>query len=236
MLQNSAGQVWERRLEERNLYEQISKSYEAVIKLAGHYNVDLPTASDMLALRRMHELALYHRELQRMAAALAGRIRLVGPEDRKTVGKECSGVFVAVEILIDGRVFDAEIRAQINDLAALAQERHRVLRGHAVRQRQEYDLRLLRQQFRVWFGKAQTLCRQVRRKLREDLSQCPPGVLPRSDYSQLGARVPQQQPHEFFAGITRSADDCYLFGGHKNGCWGLGTLEYWSIGLIKSLD
>ncbi|HEY5914926.1 MAG TPA: hypothetical protein VJA21_30405, partial [Verrucomicrobiae bacterium] len=42
MLQNSAAQAWERQLEERNLYEQIAKSYDAVIKLAGHYNVDIP--------------------------------------------------------------------------------------------------------------------------------------------------------------------------------------------------
>lgn len=85
MLQNSAGQMWDRQIEERDLYEQLARSYEAVIKLAGHYNVDFPTATDMLALRRMQELAVYRKELRDRATALAERIQLAGAGDRVLV-------------------------------------------------------------------------------------------------------------------------------------------------------
>lgn len=85
MLQNSAAQVWNRQLEEQNLYQQLARSYDAVIKLAGHYNVDIPTATDMLALRRMQELTRYHQELKDRAAALAGRIRRIARGERVLV-------------------------------------------------------------------------------------------------------------------------------------------------------
>ena len=51
MLQNSLGQVWDRRLEEENLYRQIERSYEAVWAVTERYDLDLATASDILALR-----------------------------------------------------------------------------------------------------------------------------------------------------------------------------------------
>jgi glutamate dehydrogenase/leucine dehydrogenase len=82
MLQNSAAQFWDRRLEEKQLREQISKSYDEVIKLAGDYDVDIPTATDMLALRRMQQLAVYRKELKKQAMALVHRIRLVGGNQR----------------------------------------------------------------------------------------------------------------------------------------------------------
>lgn len=85
MLQNSAAQVWDRQLEEQNLYQQIARSYDAVIRLAGHHNVDIPTATDMLALRRMQELTVYRQRLKQFADALAGRIRGIAPGERVLV-------------------------------------------------------------------------------------------------------------------------------------------------------
>jgi len=85
MLQNSAAQVWDRRLEEQKLRDQIAKSYDEVIKLAGNYNVDIPTATDMLALRRMEKLTLYRKELKKQAAALVQRIRLVGKNEQALI-------------------------------------------------------------------------------------------------------------------------------------------------------
>lgn len=85
MLQNSAAQIWDRQLEEQNLYQQLARSYDEVIRLAGHYNVDIPTATDMLALRRMQQLRQYRKELNDGAAALADRIRRVARGERVLV-------------------------------------------------------------------------------------------------------------------------------------------------------
>ena len=79
MLQNSAGQVWDRRLEEDNLFGQLSRSYDATFKVAAQYQVDLPTASDVLALRRMCDLALYREQLELLSARLAEQIRTIQP-------------------------------------------------------------------------------------------------------------------------------------------------------------
>ncbi len=85
MLQNSTAQIWDRQLEEQNLYQQLARSYDEVIRLAGHYNVDIPTATDMLALRRMQQLTQYRQELKEEAAALASRIRRVAHGERVLV-------------------------------------------------------------------------------------------------------------------------------------------------------
>ena len=44
-------------------------------------------------------------------------------------------------------------------------------------------------------------------ELREDLRQRLPGVLARGDGDQFRVRMVQQQPDEFFAGVTGRADD-----------------------------
>lgn len=82
MLQNSAGQNWSRRLEEYNLYEQLSKSCERVMEVSARYQVDAPTASDILALQGMHERAIYRERLERMAGALEERIRAIRPGEQ----------------------------------------------------------------------------------------------------------------------------------------------------------
>ena len=82
MLQNSLGQVWDRRLEEDNLYRQIERSYEAVWDVTRRYDLDLATASDILALQRMHDLAIYREHLESLSAQLAERIRSIGAGER----------------------------------------------------------------------------------------------------------------------------------------------------------
>ncbi len=74
MLQNSAGQNWDRRIEEHNLYEQLQRSYEQVLQAAAQYKVDGPTASDIVALKRMKELADYRQRLEALSARLRERI------------------------------------------------------------------------------------------------------------------------------------------------------------------
>ena len=64
---------------------------------------------------------------------------------------------VRVELLVNSGALDAEIGAEIDDLAAGLQQGNGELRGDAVRQGQENDLRLLRQQFGVRFAEAQRL-------------------------------------------------------------------------------
>jgi len=86
MLQNSTGQFWDRRIEEENLRCQISRSYEDAWTTAHEHNVDVATASDILAMRRMHDLAVYRERLggsseTSLAVNLGGgaKIRLLGP-------------------------------------------------------------------------------------------------------------------------------------------------------------
>ncbi|MEI7671256.1 MAG: hypothetical protein WCK00_04000 [Deltaproteobacteria bacterium] len=82
MLQNSLGQVWDRQLEEYNLYRQLECSYEAVWAVTERYDLDLATASDILALQRMHDLAIYREHLENLSAQLAGRIRSISAGER----------------------------------------------------------------------------------------------------------------------------------------------------------
>jgi glutamate dehydrogenase/leucine dehydrogenase len=82
MLQNSLGQVWDRQLEEDNLYRQLECSYEAVWAVTERYDLDLATASDILALQRMHDLAIYREHLENLSAQLAERIRSIRARER----------------------------------------------------------------------------------------------------------------------------------------------------------
>lgn len=82
MLQNSLGQVWDRRLEEDNLYRQLERSYEEVWAVTRRHDLDLATASDILALERMHQLALYREQLETQSAQLAERILSIGTDER----------------------------------------------------------------------------------------------------------------------------------------------------------
>lgn len=82
MLQNSLGQVWDRQLEEDNLYQQLERSYEAVWAVTQRYDLDLATASDILALHRMHDLAIYREHLEILSAQLAERIRSIRAGER----------------------------------------------------------------------------------------------------------------------------------------------------------
>ena len=82
MQQNSAGQNWDRQLEEFNLYEQLSRSYDEVLQVATQYDVDAPTASDILALMRMRDLAVYRDHLEAAARKVRERILSIRDTDR----------------------------------------------------------------------------------------------------------------------------------------------------------
>jgi len=82
MLQNSLGQVWDRRLEEDNLYQQLERSYEAVWAVTQRYDLDLATASDILALQRMHDLAIYREHLETLSTQLEKRIQGIRAGER----------------------------------------------------------------------------------------------------------------------------------------------------------
>ncbi len=81
MLQNSAGQNWDRQLEEYHLYEQLSRSYGEVLRVAAEFDVDAPTASDLLALIRMRDRAVYRDCLEAGAAALKERLLAIGEKE-----------------------------------------------------------------------------------------------------------------------------------------------------------
>jgi len=79
MLQNSSGQNWDRSLEASRLHQQLARSFDAVLELAERHAVDMPTASDILALQRMHSLAIFREELVKSADALKQRLQAVAP-------------------------------------------------------------------------------------------------------------------------------------------------------------
>jgi len=81
MLQNSTGQVWDRDLEERNLRAQLARSYSAIRDTARLHDVDLATASDILAVRRMHALARYRERLETGSAQFIAQIRRIRPHE-----------------------------------------------------------------------------------------------------------------------------------------------------------
>jgi len=88
MLQNSYGQQWEKRLEDDALRHQIEQSYEAMGKLARRHEIDLAAASDLLALKRMHALAVYRENLEATARRLREEIRAIGPGETVLVASD----------------------------------------------------------------------------------------------------------------------------------------------------
>jgi len=85
MLQNSAGQNWDRALEEFNLHGQLSRSFDRIAALSAELDVDLPTASDVLALSRMHDLAIYRERLQACSRGLEEHIRSIRDHEQTAI-------------------------------------------------------------------------------------------------------------------------------------------------------
>lgn len=104
MLQNSAGQNWDRALEEHNLYEQLSRSFDYVLDAARQYGVDTPTASDILALQRMHALARYRERLEELSCQLAARIQAIGPGEHVLVVTDDDEDGVAAAAIMQGLI------------------------------------------------------------------------------------------------------------------------------------
>ncbi len=104
MLQNSTGQFWDRRIEEENLHHQISRSYEDAWTVAHEHNVDVATASDILALRRMHDLAIYRERLGELAGQFAERIRSIAPGERILILSDNDEDGVASAAILQGLI------------------------------------------------------------------------------------------------------------------------------------
>ena len=104
MLQNSLGQVWDRRLEEENLYRQLERSYETVWAVTQRYDLDLATASDILALQRMHDLAVYRERLEELSAKLAQRIEAIGADERVLILSDNDEDGVASAAIMHGMI------------------------------------------------------------------------------------------------------------------------------------
>ena len=96
---------------------------------------------------------------------------------------------MGIKVLIYRWVPDTEIGAQIYDLAAELEQGDGELRGDAVRQRQEHDLRLFGQQFGLGLAEAEPLGTRMMGEFREDLRQRLPGVLAGGDGGQLRLRM-----------------------------------------------
>ncbi|MBE7504330.1 MAG: hypothetical protein HS113_29375 [Verrucomicrobiales bacterium] len=104
MLQNSTGQVWDRAIETENLYAQLTQSYAHTAAVARTHDVDLATASDMVALRRMHELARYREQLEALAWQLAERLRAVQVSERVLVLSDNDEDGVASAAILHGLI------------------------------------------------------------------------------------------------------------------------------------
>jgi hypothetical protein len=86
-----------------------------------------------------------------------------------------------------------------------------------MRQGQKDHAGLFRQQLGLGFGKTQAARSGMIGEFWKDLGKGLAGVLPGSDGHQLRMRMREQQAHQFFAGVTRSADnrDLLIFHKHK---------------------
>ncbi len=122
-----------------------------------------------------------------------------------------AGWSCAVKFLVNRGALEPEIRAQINDLAALLQQRNGEFRRDAVRQREKNDLRLFGEQGGVGLGEAEGFGARMMGEFRENLRERLAGVLARGDGGEFDVRMRQQQAHQFLAGITGGADDADLY-------------------------
>lgn len=104
MLQNSTGQVWDRAIEAENLYAQLAQNYAHIAAVARTHDVDLATASDMVALRRMHELARYRERLETLAWQLGERLRAVPATERVLVLSDNDEDGVASAAILHGLI------------------------------------------------------------------------------------------------------------------------------------
>ena len=117
------------------------------------------------------------------------------------------GVVVRVKFLIDVGAPQAEIGAEVDDLAALLQEGDREFRGDAVGQGEEDEPDLLGEQGGVGLGEPDGFGPGMVAEFGKDLGERLPGVLARGDSGEFDMGMGEEQAHEFLAGITGGADD-----------------------------
>jgi hypothetical protein len=83
MEQNMLAQHWDKKLERGRLDEQIAGSFHTLEEVAGAYQIDYPTAADIVGLQRMHECALYRERLEMAAHKFRDRVQAI--RDRESV-------------------------------------------------------------------------------------------------------------------------------------------------------
>ena len=120
-------------------------------------------------------------------------------------------MIVSVEFFVNRSASDAEVRAQIDHLAACFEQRNGKFRGNPVGQSEEDELRLASKGFRVRLTERELARGRDVGEAGKYARQGLPGVLSRGYRAQANARMREKQPHQFFARVARGANDRYCF-------------------------
>src|ERR1043165_3072219 len=112
-------------------------------------------------------------------------------------------MFVTVELPIDLRLSDPEVRAEIDDARAQLQKRRGGLDRHAMGQSKEDGLGLGAQLFGGWFAELDRVRGGMQSSAWENVGDALARKLPRGTGHELRARVLQKQPDQLFAGVSR---------------------------------
>src|SRR6185503_16624353 len=120
-------------------------------------------------------------------------------------------MFVRVELLIDRGALRPKVCAEVDYVAAELKQGDGKFRRYTVRKRQKYHFGGFGQKLGFWLGETEALGGRLIGEFRKDLADGLSGVLPRGNRGQLGMRMGEKKPDEFFAGITGSADNGDFF-------------------------
>jgi len=111
-------------------------------------------------------------------------------------------MIVTVKLLVHFRALQSKVGAKINYERAVLQQGNGKLRGNAMRQREEHNLCLLRQQLRIRFAEPQFLRAWMMSESGHDSRQRLSRVLPRRNRRQLSIRMDQEQTDQLLARIS----------------------------------
>ena len=127
-------------------------------------------------------------------------------------------MIVPVEFLVDLGVFDSKVGAKIDNARTGDEERLGKFGGEAVRQCEKNEAGALRDLFCVGIGKLQRARDFVMSEAGENVGHRFAGKLARRGGDKINIRMAEQQAHQFFAGITGSANDRDLGSCHNAQC------------------
>ena len=120
------------------------------------------------------------------------------------------GMFVCVKFLIGRSIAQPEIGAEINHTTAVLKQGHSKLGSDTMRKSEKNDFGLLGDRIDMGISKAERLRALMAGKFGKDFCEWLACLLARSDGGQFSVWMLEEQAHEFFAGITRGANDCYF--------------------------